>query len=367
MKSVELFSGCGGLALGLARAGFQHELLVETNDEAVATIQRNKARGVEHVRDWKITQDDVREIDWTPFHGRIDLVAGGPPCQPFSIGGTSGGHVDERNMWPEAIRAVNEIWPSAFLFENVRGLGRPAFAEYFRWIQAALSRPHVTRKKNEEYNRHVERLQREKRAYGVIALQVNAADFGAPQKRHRIIVAGIRTEFRADLVPPEPAHTRERLAWDQHVTGTYWKRHQLKVFARPEALGDLGRTKPTGRPWITVRDTLHGLGRPDGRRNHVHQPGARRYVGHTGSPLDEPSKALKAGVHGVPGGENMVILDDGSVRYFTIREAARLQGLPDEFEFDCVWSEAMRQLGNAVPAQMSERLGRWLKSAIAPT
>jgi DNA (cytosine-5)-methyltransferase 1 len=77
-----------------------------------------------------------------------------------------------------------------------------------------------------------------------------------------------------------------------------------------------------------------------------------------------PSKALKAGDHGVPGGENMVVRDDGSVRYFTIREAARLVGLPDEFEFPRSWSETMRQLGNAVPAQLGEAAGRWLVQAV---
>ena len=84
------------------------------------------------------------------------------------------------------------------------------------------------------------------------------------------------------------------------------------------------RVAPTELPWVTVRDILVGLGEPDGKRNHVPQLGARVYPGHTGSPLDLPAKALKAGDHGVPGGENMMVRDDGSVRYFTKREAARL-------------------------------------------
>ncbi len=88
----------------------------------------------------------------------------------------------------------------------------------------------------------------------------------------------------------------------------------------------------------TVRDALRGLGNPNGLNNHVYQPGARTYKGHTGSPLDEPAKALKAGDHGVPGGENMMVMDCGSVRYFTIREAARLQGLPDDYQFPRSWS-----------------------------
>lgn len=84
-------------------------------------------------------------------------------------------------------------------------------------------------------------------------------------------------------------------------------------------------------------------------REHVLKKGAKSYPGHTGSPLDEPSKVLKAGVHGVPGGETTLRHNDGSVRYFTVREAARIQTFPDNFEFSGAWSENMRQLGNAVP------------------
>ena len=117
---------------------------------------------------------------------------------------------------------------------------------------------------------------------------------------------------------------------------------------------------PGGQPWVTVRDALFGLGEPTGFRNHVSQPGARVYPGHTGSPLDLPAKALKAGDHGVPGGENMMVRDDGTVRYFTTREAARLVGLPDDYEFPRSWTESMRQLGNAVPAELGAAAGNWL-------
>ena len=121
------------------------------------------------------------------------------------------------------------------------------------------------------------------------------------------------------------------------------------------------KVAPAGAPWVTVRDILADLGDPDGLRNHVLQPGARAYPGHTGSPLDLPAKALKAGDHGVPGGENMMVRDDGSVRYFTKREAARLVGLPDAFEFPRSWSESMRQMGNAVPVPLALAAGDWLR------
>lgn len=376
MRSIELFSGCGGLAFGLSKAGFRHEFMAEWNGDAVATVLYNRHRGISHVRDWPLQQADVREIDWRGYAGRLDLVAGGPPCQPFSIGGKHRGHDDSRDMWPEAIRAVRETRPRAFLFENVRGLTRPAFADYLRWIVAHLRHPEITREEGEGHAAHIGRLEstRCKPAYDVLVLQVNAADFGAPQKRHRVIIAGIRSDLGVTLTPPARTHSRERLLWDQWVTREYWCRHEL---SRPNdsyiAPADAALVKrlrshdvpPSGKAWVTVRDALAGLGEPDGKVNHVFQNGARAYAGHTGSPLDQPAKALKAGDHGVPGGENMMVRGDGGVRYFTTREAARLQGLPDTYHFPRSWTESMRQLGNAVPAQLAEAIGRWLCDTLA--
>lgn len=374
MRSVELFSGCGGLALGLSRAGFHHDLMVEWDDDAVATVHHNRQRKLRHIRNWPLEKLDVREVTWYAY-ANLDLVAGGPPCQPFSIGGKHRGHEDARDMWPEAIRAVREVRPRAFLFENVRGLARPTFAYYLSWILAHLHHPEMARKRGEDHDRHTRRLEAcaLPHAYQVVVFQVNAADYGAPQKRHRVIVAGVRSDIAAGLEPPAPTHSRERLLWDQWVSGEYWRRHGLRQPADDQiAAGDrvvVGRLRgskvaPASKPWVTVRDALAGLGEPDGKANHVFQDGARVYPGHTGSPLDQPAKALKAGDHGVPGGENMMVKDDGSVRYFTTREAARLQGLPDSYHFPRSWTESMRQLGNAVPAQLSEAMGEWIAAAL---
>lgn len=373
MRSVELFSGCGGLALGTARAGFEHVKMVEWNADACATLAHNKAAGVEHVRDWPFLQGDVRGIDWNKIRGRLDLVAGGPPCQPFSIGGKHKGEGDVRDMWPEAIRAVRELRPRAFLFENVRGLARPAFADYLAWITAHLRAPSAARGQGEAKTEHLNRLGSTDAEYDVIVLKVNAADFGAAQKRHRVVVAGIRRDLGVQLVAPAPTHSRERLIWDQWVSGEYWRRHGMKAPVEgPAAEADRKLTErlradgkaPAEAAWRTVRDALAGLGDATGERNHNFQAGAKVYPGHTGSPLDEPAKALKAGDHGVPGGENMMVRDDGSVRYFTVREAARLQGLPDDWAFPSSWTESMRQLGNAVPVELAHAMGEWMAAAI---
>ncbi len=373
MQSAELFAGCGGLALGMSRAGFQHQHMAEFDQDAVATVLHNKAKGIEHVRDWPMGLQDVREIDWKKLTS-LDLVSGGPPCQPFGIGGKKHGQDDHRDMWPEAIRAVREAKPRLILFENVRNLAGPRFRPYLEWIVSHLERPGMIRRLEESHAEHRARLatSKSRKDYRVVWQLVNAADFGAAQIRHRVLIFGIRSDLDVVPTPMPPTHSRDRLLWEQYVTGEYWARHGLKRRRIPNLQQDHARIErlkradiePAGAPWVTVRDVLKGLGEPNGKRNHVLQTGARIYPGHTGSPLDLPAKALKAGDHGVPGGENMMVRDDGSVRYFTTREAARLVGLPDDYEFPRSWTESMRQLGNAVPAPLGAAAGRWLAAQV---
>jgi DNA (cytosine-5)-methyltransferase 1 len=360
--------------MGLSRAGFRSLRMVEWDRHSVMNVLHNRARGLEYIAEWPIHQEDVRAVDWTQYAG-ADLVAGGPPCQPFSIGGRHRGNEDRRDMWPEAVRAVREIGPRGFLFENVRGLARSAFADYLRWVMAALAHPNVTRLDSESRREHLDRLEQQgPGVYRVRIMQVNAADFGAAQKRHRVIVMGVHRDIGEWPPALVPTHSRDRLLWDQWVTGDYWERHsERRPSCGPEkadiALVDRLRgtmIPPRTLPWRTVRDAIKGLGEPGagGFLNHMPQLGARSYPGHTGSPLDMPAKALKAGVHGVPGGENTIALPGGSIRYLTVREAARLQGLPDDYEFIGSWSENMRQLGNAVPTQLAEAAVRALSEII---
>lgn len=372
LTSIELFSGCGGLALGLSRSGFKHLLMVERNMDAAATVAHNAQNRIEHVEHWPYRQVDVRQVDWKEFRG-VAVVAGGPPCQPFGIGGKALGPDDDRDMWPEAVRVIRETEPVSFAFENVFGMLRERFESYVAWVKACLERPNQPRRKNETHDTHLKRITKLPRTYEVIVQSVNAAEFGAAQNRRRILFLGVRAD--TGLHPPllKRTHTRERLLWDQYVTGEYWKRHGLSANGRVPLIkpdnGIVARISrslvpPPGLPWVTVRDVLRGLGEPNGKNNHVFQDGAKPYPGHTGSPLDLPAKALKAGDHGVPGGENMLLRQDGSVRYFSLRESARLMGLPDDYCFPRSWTESMRQMGNAVPVQLGEAVGKWLAEQV---
>lgn len=382
LTSIELFTGAGGLALGLKQAGFRPRMMVEWDDHAYNTIKANSVVGGA-TEGWPINHADVRDIVYTS-HGDIDLIAGGPPCQPFSIGGKHRGHSDARDMWPEAIRAVREVQPRAFMFENVRGLAREAFATYLTYIVERLSRPSMIARPGEDLENHLDRLRRlgagegDGPFYKVEVYKINAANYGAAQKRHRVIIVGIRSDITASWSFPAESHSHEALIWDQFVTGEYWRRHRLARHLRPNPDQAISReaemldnsfTAPAALPWVTVRDAVGRLPDPQsaasvGISNHKFQPGARAYAGHTGSSLDEPAKALKAGDHGVPGGENMMVLPDGSVRYFTVRESARLQGFPDNFVFPGSWSETMRQLGNAVPVPLAASIAGTLADTL---
>src|ERR1019366_6348163 len=125
MRAIELFAGAGGLGMGVSRAGFHHEAVIEWNSDACDTLRENQRGGIKPVSDWpEIYQGDVRSFDFRSLRESVDFVAGGPPCQPFSLGGKHGAHRDHRDMWPQAVRAVRELRPLAFMFENVRGLVR---------------------------------------------------------------------------------------------------------------------------------------------------------------------------------------------------------------------------------------------------
>jgi len=372
MRSIELFAGAGGLGIGVSLAGFHPCEVVERDSYCCDTIRANRARGVRPVADWPLTQGDVRDVDFVRHEGLIDLVTGGPPCQPFSIGGRHRAYDDARDMFPQAVRALRDAKPRAFIFENVKGLTRESFQNYFEYIRLQMIHPEVVARPDEAWEDHLARLEQHETSgeiaslhYNVIIHVANAADYGVPQRRERVFFVGFRSDLGVRWRFPAPTHSAEALTWAQYRSDDYWERHRTPSAGRVPSSRGMARAarlreRPLLRPWRTVRDAIADLPDPevfrhhgDAVANHRFQPGARAYPGHTGSPLDEPAKTLKAGVHGVPGGENMLLMADGAVRYFTVRESARLQTFPDTFQFHGSWSETMRQLGNAVPVRLA--------------
>jgi len=377
MKSVELFTGAGGLALGCEIAGFNHLVLVERDKWACDTLRENQLRGHPLLDDWNLYEGDVRTFDWQAIPSDIDLIAAGPPCQPFSVGGKHHAHFDQRDMFPATIEVIRKIKPKAFIIENVKGITRPAFSSYFYNIQLQLEFPQISAECGEDWLRHLKRLQEKKTSgqnrrsgltYNLIPTLINAADYGVPQKRERVFLVGFRDDLAVKWSFPTPTHSYAALLHDQWISGKYWKRHNLPVpLTPPKLIKQIEKTKQgmlfqTTLPWRTVRDAIGDLPIPQRKKNtptianHQFQAGAKIYPGHTGSPLDAPAKTIKSGNHGVPGGENMLIKDDGNVRYFTVRESARLQTFPDNFIFHGSWTETMRQLGNAVPVVLAQRV-----------
>lgn len=364
---MDIFAGAGGLSLGLKKAGFEILSHIEISDSACKTLRANGFSSV--------INKEISSFNYAPFVGKVDFLAGGPPCQPFSTGGSHGAHTDNRDLFPEAIRAVRELNPKAFLFENVRGLLRNKFSNYLEYVRLQLSHPKLDLKPNETWIEHLARLEKAETKsdhseieYSVFVHSVNAADYGVPQKRNRVFIVGFRRDLGAEWAFPPASHSYERLIWDIYKSNEYLNRHgiELKNIRHSDKERKLAvsfeNEAPLLSPWVTIRDAVRGLPNPESELSREFQAhkfikGARTYKGHTGSVLDLPSKTIKAGVNGVPGGENMFIDDNRDVRYFTVRESARLQQFPDEYEFNHSRTESMRQIGNAVPVFLAKIIG----------
>lgn len=370
ISCLELFTGAGGLAKGVSLSGIRHKAFVEWNKDACQTLEYNYGKNL-------VKNVDVRRFKFDQF-GNVDLISGGPPCQPFSTGGKHRGNMDERDMFPYACKAISTCNPKAFIFENVKGLLRKSFSSYFQYIILRLSYPDVHMGESEKWLDHLCRLEKIHTSgkycgikYNVIFRLVDAANYGIPQRRERVFIVGIREDLNIEWSFPSETHSLDSLLWSQFVSFDYWERHgiiaskldnldkrtQLRVqqLVRQPALFPL-----PSKPWKTVRDQIGNLPEPDIQgsfhEEHTLREGARAYLGHTGSYIDMPSKTLKAGDHGVPGGENMIRYEDGQIRYFTILEAKKIQTFPDDYKIFGSWTEAMRQIGNAVPVELGYRV-----------
>ena len=254
LTSIELFTGGGGLAWAMHKVGFQHLLVNEIEPRACETLRTNVAAdldpqraGLDRPSDrWPLYERDVHRVDFTPWAGRVDVIAGGVPCQPWSLGGVHKGYDDSRNLWPQLFRCVRETGPKAVIAENVRGLLRPSFSPYYKYILRELEAPFEERVEGEDWRDHDKRLQKILRAerdaserYDVWCLPVNAADYGVPQIRQRVFVIAFRKDLGlGEWEPPQATHSELNLLAAQG-DGSYWEDHGISL--RPEwARGGVG-------------------------------------------------------------------------------------------------------------------------------
>ncbi|MFD4398474.1 DNA cytosine methyltransferase [Kitasatospora sp. NPDC058478] len=407
---VELFAGAGGLAMAVHRAGFRPLLFNEFAKRACETLEANGAKRLpdgekpteapEPGQKVPLVAGDVQDLEMGYLKGQVDVLAGGPPCQPFSLGGVAKGDEDKRNMFPQMFKAVRQMQPRAVICENVRGLLRPSFKDYFQYILRELELPFEERGEGVDWREHndklIERLAQEpddlklddlKKRYKVVMTPVNAADYGVPQIRNRVIIVAFRRDLNVDIglfkKLVQPTHSETALIRSMMDGGGYWQRHaDVESHVRESVKKRLPKVAPKDDgllPWYTLRDAIKGIGdnKPlpeitedmldrteryiKGFTEHIGWPGARIYDGHTPNELDRPAKTVKAGVHGVPGGESVMLTDelmsDGVTykhRYMTVRETARVMTFPDTWELKGPRGEKMRQLGNAVPVVLGE-------------
>jgi len=277
MRSVELCAGAGGLALATTQAGFTPLALLESDPVACATITENQRRGGQWVKTWPaVSPVDIRDFDYSSLTGPVDLLSGGPPCQPFSVAGKHLGIDDDRDLFAEVARAMVHLRPRAILIENTKGLARATFQRQLRYIRLQLTFPEQSRKPGEHWETFLARLEELAAAktrglrYAVSCAVLNAADYGVPQQRERLIIVGFRDgeHFPFTLTPP---HSLDALLYGQWVTREYWDRHKVSSRRRPKPpekwQARIKRLKDeenpvSARPWVTVRDAIASLPEP---------------------------------------------------------------------------------------------------------
>ncbi|WP_102794378.1 DNA cytosine methyltransferase [Bowmanella denitrificans] len=311
--SIELCAGAGGQALGLEMAGFEHLCLVENDHHACETLRMNRSH-------WQVLEQDLRGFDARRFHG-VDLVAGGVPCPPFSAAGKQLGADDERNLFDEALRIVEQASPKAVMLENVRGLLDEKFEAY---------RDSIVQKLQELGYRSEWKL-------------LNASDFGVPQLRPRVILVALKAEYFPNFSwpqeEPDSAPTVGEALYDLVAKNGWPHAEEWMLKANKIAPTLVGGSKKHGGPDLGPTRAKKAW-KELNVNGHLVQ-------------YDSPAKDFigKEGFERMP--------------YLSLRMAARIQGFPDEWEFFGKKTHSYRQIGNAFPPPVAYAVGSSIINALS--
>lgn len=315
---LDLFCGAGGMSLGLKRAGMTPVAAIDFDEDALDTYARHSPN-VERIR------SDARAVDFTRWKG-VDVVAGGPPCQPFSQGGKKQADKDKRNMVPQFLRALREVQPRAFIMENVPGLLEEGHRK--EYLRATL-------------------LEVLEVGYALNLAVLNAADYGVPQSRLRLFVVGIRKDVSDRVALPAPTHAGNHVPCGPVLTPPRGTPNRAKVtYARNP---DLNQSNPyTGH-------LVNGGGRPLDLTKP--SPTILASASNRLPFIINPDDWLAYHAHLIAGGAPRTGVVEGA-RRLSLEECATLQSFPDDLVFAGKTSSQYRQVGNAVPPLLAEAVGR---------
>lgn len=307
MQSIEFCAGAGGQALGLEQAGFRHSALVEIEPDFAKTLTLNRPA-------WDVRVADMNTFDGRPFEG-VELMAGGLPCPPFSIAGKQLGENDERNLFPAAIRLIDEIKPKAVMIENVKGFLSPMFEDYRLHLKSEFK----------------------KLGYKLDWRLLNSSDFGVPQLRPRVVIVALKQNL---------------------VDAFDWPEVQPH---NPPMVGQVLEDLMAANGWL-------GASRWAKQANDI----APTVVGGSkkhGGPDLGPTRARKAwsalGVEGRSLAEQAPAPDFCGMPRLTVRMVARIQGFPDNWQFYGRKTTAYRQVGNAFPPPVAKAVANNIRIALS--
>lgn len=309
LTSIEFCAGAGGQALGLEKAGFKHQLLVDNDDFCIQTLRANRPK-------WNSICADMNGFDASDYHG-VDLFAGGLPCPPFSVAGKQLGAADERNLFPAALEIIKVTQPKFVLIENVRGFLSNTFAQYRDFLRSSF----------------------EDLDYSIDWRLYNACDFGVPQLRPRVAIVAAKKTYWSQFSFPEPS-----------------KKTPSNI---GETLLDLmGENGWDGaQEWAKnankIAPTIVG--------------GSKKHGGPDLGPTRAREAWLKLGVNGKSIADSAPEKDFDQLPRLTPRMIARIQGFPDDWAFSGKKTNACRQIGNAFPPPVAAAIGKEIRKSILRT